>query len=201
MLTELQERWVTDNPRHKLAVAFALATYGQVEADYLVSRIDDIATADTANFVDALALDRSRAQAALKTAADQCAAETLWRRKAKLAITALALGDTEIAADMCQYGNRSDPGQRTIFINEFPRWEWHLPDRTLKLQLLAQAVAESQDAGLRSGLGLGVGSIPADRLQELNPQALESWKQLTSRWFNEQPDTSTHSAATWLLRQ
>jgi len=29
----------------------------------------------------------------------------------------------------------------------------------------------------------------------------ESWKKLASQWFTEKPDSSTHSAAGWLLRQ
>jgi tetratricopeptide (TPR) repeat protein len=201
VLAELQQRFATDNPRHKLAVALALAAYGRVETDYLISRIDDIGTTDTANFVDALAMDRSRAVAALKTTADQSAAESLWRRKAKLAIAALALGDTAIAADMCQYADRPDPGQRTIFIHEFPRWEWLVSDRKIDFEQLAPLVMDSDHSGLRSGICLAVGSLPVDQLQELNPAGLESWKQLASRWFAEHADTSTHSAAIWLLRQ
>ncbi len=198
---ELAERFATDNPRHKLALAFALAAYGRVEMDYLVSRIDDIASVDTANFVDALALDRERALVAIKAEADGCVSESLWRRKAKLAIAALALGDSEIAGDMCQYEDRPDPGQRTLFIHEFPQWEWLLRNRSFDLAQLAQSVADSQESGLRSGICLAVGSIPVEQLQELNPVGLESWSQLASRWFAEHPDTSTHSAAIWLLRQ
>ena len=201
VLVELQKRFATDNPRHKLAVAFALAAYGRVETDYLVSRIDDIGTADTANFVDALALERERAVAALKIEADKCQPETLWRRKAKLAVAALALGDTAIAADMCQYEDRPDPGQRTIFIHEFPQWEWLLSDRKIDFQQLAPLVVDSEHSGLRSGICLAVGNLPVDQLQELYPAGLESWKQVASRWFAEHRDTSTHSAASWLMLQ
>jgi serine/threonine protein kinase/formylglycine-generating enzyme required for sulfatase activity len=199
--TELAERFATDNSRHKLALAFALAAYGQVQTEYLVSRIDDVATADTANFVEALAMDRERAVTEIKAEAVKCGPESLWRRKAKLAIAALALGDTEIAADMCQYEDRPDPGQRTIFINEFPKWEWYLPERKINLQQLAKLVADNDHSGLRSGLSLAVGRIPVDQLQELNPSGLDAWNQLATRWFKEHRDTSTHSAASWLLRQ
>jgi serine/threonine protein kinase/tetratricopeptide (TPR) repeat protein len=199
--TELAGRFATDNSRHKLALAFALAAYGQVETEYLVSRLDDVATADTANFVEALAMDRERAVTGIKAEAAKCEAESLWRRKAKLAIAALALGDTEIAADMCQYEDRPDPGQRTIFINEFPQWEWYLPERKINLQQLAEMVAESHDSGWRSGLTLAVGSLPVDQLRELNPSALDAWDELATRWFKEHRDTATHSAASWLLRQ
>jgi len=113
----------------------------------------------------------------------------------------LALGDAEIAADMCQYEDRPDPGQRTIFIHEFPQWEWHLPNRTIDLSQLAESVAESKASGLRSGISLAVGSIPVGQTQELNPTALRSWSELASRWVTEHSDTSTHSAAKWLLRR
>ena len=201
VLEELAERFATDNSRHKLALAFGLAAYDRVETEYFVSRVDDIATVDTANFVDALALDRERALTTIKAEADRCMSEYLWRRKAKLAIAALALGDAGIAADMCQYENRPDPTQRTLFIHEFPQWEWHLPNRSMDLSELAQLVAESTHSGLRSGLSLAVGRIPVDQLQERNPTAHESWSQLGARWFEEHPDTSTHSAASWLLRK
>jgi serine/threonine protein kinase/formylglycine-generating enzyme required for sulfatase activity/tetratricopeptide (TPR) repeat protein len=201
VLGELTERFATDNSRHKLALAFALAAYERMETEYLVSRIDDIAGVDTANFVDAMAADRERALAAIKAQADGCMSESQWRRKAKLAIAALALGNAAIAADMCQYVDRPDPGQRTIFIDEFPQWEWHQPDRSIDLSRLAETVAASGASGLRSGISLAAGSIPVDQLQELNPAGLEAWSQLASRWFTEHPDTSTHSAASWLLRQ
>jgi serine/threonine protein kinase/formylglycine-generating enzyme required for sulfatase activity/tetratricopeptide (TPR) repeat protein len=201
VLEELTERFATNNPEHKLALAFALATYGRVETDFLVSRIDDIAGVDSANFVDALAVDRQPALTMLKAEANQCVSNTLWRRKAKLSIAALALGDAEIAVDMCQYENRPDPDQRTLFIHEFPLWDWLRPDRPFDLSRLAQLVADSQNSGLRSGILLAVGSIPKDQLQERNPAALESWSELAARWFLEHPDTSTHSAANWLLRQ
>ncbi len=201
VLGELAERFVTDNSRHKLALAFALAAYGRVETEYLVSRIDVVGPADTANFVDALALDRKRALATIKAKADQCRSQFLWRRKAKLAVAALALGDSELAADMCQYEDRPDHGQRTIFIHEFSQWEWNLPDRTLDLSQLAQLVAKSRDSGWRSGISLAVGGIPLEKLRQFDPAGMESWSQLASRWYIDDSDTSDHSAAHWLLRQ
>lgn len=198
---ELVERFATDNPRHKLALAFALSAYGRPDAEYLISRIDDISVVDTANFVDALSVDREQALAKIKAAANECRSNALWRRKARLAIAALALGEAGIASDMCQYENRPDPGQRTIFIHEFPQWEWHLAKRTLDLVQVTGQVAETQESGLRSGLCLAVGSIPKNRVLDVNPKAVESWSQLASRWYAEHPDTSTHSAARWLLQR
>ena len=54
VLPELQTRFSSaTNARHKLALAFALAGYGELDAKYLVSQIDDIKEADTRNYVTA----------------------------------------------------------------------------------------------------------------------------------------------------
>lgn len=181
----------TTNPRHKLALSYALADYGRAETEYVVSRIDDIADTDTGNFIDALKFDRDNATAELTNEATRCTDKTLWRRKAKLAIASLALGNSEIANDMCTYEDRPDPEQRTLFIDEFPRWE-------LDIGELASTVRATESSALRSGICLGVGSIPSERVSEANQ---ELWKTLASEWFVEKGDTSTHSAASWLLRQ
>ncbi len=131
------------NPRHKLALAFALANYGRVETEYLVSRIDDIAETDTGNFLAALKFDRNKATATLKNEAAKCSDKALWRRKAKLATASLAFSSTEIAHDVCTYENRPDPEQRTFFIDEFPRWE-------LGLGELASTVRVTDSSALHS---------------------------------------------------
>ncbi len=191
-LAELTMRFDSaTNPRQKLAIAFALADYRRVEAEYLVSRIDDAAETDTGNFVAALKFDLVKATAALKTESEKCTEKTLWRRKARLAIASLALSSTEIANDVCTYENRPDPEQRTLFIDEFPRWE-------LDLGELASTVRGTESSALRSGVCLAVGSVPSDRVSEANQ---ELWKTLATQWFIEKGDTSTHSAAGWLLRQ
>ncbi len=144
-------------PRHKIALAFALANYGRVETEYLVSRFDEIAETDNGNFVTAIKFDRDIATAALKSESAKCSDKALWRRKAKLAIVLLALNDAEIAKDMCTYENRPDPEQRTLFIDEFPRWE-------LDLGQLASTVRETDSSAVRSGICLAVGSVPSDRV-------------------------------------
>ena len=95
--------------RHKLSLAFALANYGQLNAKYLVSQIQSVADADTRNLVTALQSNPAAALASLKTEALKCTEKPSWRRKAKLAIAALGLGDTELALHMCIFDNRPDP--------------------------------------------------------------------------------------------
>jgi hypothetical protein len=151
VLPELQTRFASaTNPRHKLSLAFALAQYGQLDADYLVSRIDDIAESDTGNYITALKKNTPFSLGSIQTESAKCGDKSLWRRKAKLAIVALNVGDTAIALDMCAIENRPDPERRTLFIDEFPRWENRLKE-------LHELVINSDSPALRSGMCLAVG--------------------------------------------
>ncbi len=190
VLPELRARFTSaKNARHKLSLAFALAGYGELDAEYLASRIDDIAEADTGNYVTALQTNSTNALAALKAEAFKCTDKPLWRRKAKLSIAALGLGDTELALDVCTFENRPDPEQRTLFIDEFPKWD-------IDLKVVLDAVRNSDSPALRSGICLAVGQVPIERIDA----AKESWNSVASQWFVEHGDTPTHSAAGWLLR-
>lgn len=156
-----------------------------------MSQIDDITDADKGNYFTAFLANPANALSALKAEALKCTDKPLWRPKAKLSIAALGLGDTELALDVCTFENRPDPEQRTLFIDEFPRWE-------LDLTPVLAAVKNIDSAGLRSGICLAVGQLPVEKMNERDK---ESWKSLASQWFVEHGDTSTHSAAGWLLRQ
>jgi serine/threonine protein kinase len=192
VLPELQTRFASaTNPRHKLSLAFALSQYGHLDVDYLISRIDDISESDTGNYITALSYNASVALGVIQVAAAKCPDKSMWRRKAKLAIVALNLGDALLASDMCAIEDRPDPEQRTLFIDEFPRWENHL-------KKIHELVANSDSPSLRSGICLGVGQIAVDKLLDTDK---ERWQSLASSWFVEKGDTTTHSAAGWLLRQ
>ena len=191
VLPELQTRFASaTNPRHKLSLAFALAHYGQLDADYLVSRVDDIAEPDTRNYITALKEKVPVAVGAIQAESAKCHDKSLWRRKAKLAIVALNLGHNAFALDMCAIEDRPDPEQRALFIDEFPRWE-------NQLKAIHDLVTSSDSPALRSGMCLAVGQIAVDKLNEADK---ERWQSLASRWFVEKGDTTTHSAAGWLLR-
>ncbi|MFM7518830.1 MAG: protein kinase domain-containing protein, partial [Pirellula sp.] len=88
-------------PREKLSLAFALAHFGQVEVDYLISQIDEIEDRDTANLINALRNDMNGSTEKLRQAASRCSTPELQRRKARLALAALGIGDTALAIDAC----------------------------------------------------------------------------------------------------
>ena len=192
VLPELKTRFASaTNPRHKLSLAFGLADYGQLDADYLVSRVDEIAESDTRNYVTALKANAPASVGSIQTESAKCGDKSLWRRKAKLAIVALNLGDILLASDMCAIEDRPDPEQRTLFIDEFRLWENQAKE-------IHELVANSDSPALRSGMCLAVGQIAVDKLSDADK---ELWQSLASRWFIEKGDTTTHSATGWLLRR
>ncbi|MBL8817932.1 MAG: SUMF1/EgtB/PvdO family nonheme iron enzyme [Planctomyces sp.] len=191
VIPELKARFASvSNARHKLAVAFALADYNELDIPYFVSQIDEIADEDTRNYVTAMQINRSAVIEALKAEAETCTDKSLWRRRARFAMVACALGDSALAEDLCAFDDRPDPEQRTLFIEECRHWG-------VDLKVVLDSVKNSESPALRSGICLAVGQIPADDVPEGDK---ESWKSLASGWYLEASDSSTHSAAAWLLR-
>jgi len=92
---------------------------------------------------------------------------------------------------MCCIDDRPDPIQRTIFIDELPAWHGDLAKP-------AKSWGAISDPALRSGLCLGIGSIP---LGQLTDAEHEAWKPLVTQWYETASDGGTHSAAGWALRQ
>ena len=192
VLPEIQTRYASaTDPREKLALAFALAHHGHLDAEYLMSRIDDIAESDTRNFIDALASNGPAALEAIEIETAKCIDSSTWRHKAKLAIAALNIGDANHAADVCEIENRPNPEQRTVFIDEFANWDTRLKE-------IHDLVSSSANPALRSALCLAVGQRPLDKLSDTDR---DLWQKLAARWVVEKEDTGTHSAAKWLLRR
>jgi formylglycine-generating enzyme required for sulfatase activity len=176
--------------REKLSLAFVLAHFGQVEADYLISQVDDIEDQDTANLIDALGHDAIGSIQKLQQAANECSTPELQRRKARLALAALALGATTLPIDACEFEGRPDPGVRTWFIHEFRRWK-------LDLEKVTATVKDSTSPALRSAVCLGLGQIPANQISNDDKNRIAT---LATNWYSL-PDGSTHSAVAWLIRE
>ena len=188
---ELSSRFAASSePGEKLSLAFGLARFGQVEGDYLISQIDEIEYRDTANLIAALGHDASGSIKKLQQAASECTALELQRRKARLALAALALGDTRLPIDACEFEGRPDPGVRTWFIEEFRQWE-------LDRAALVVTVNDSPSPALRSAVCLGLGQIPVKQISSDDKNRVA---ELATKWYSL-PDSSTHSAVTWLMRQ
>jgi formylglycine-generating enzyme required for sulfatase activity len=54
------------------------------------------------------------------------------------------------------------------------------------------------DAALRSGLCLGIGGVPSEKLTDAERNA---WKPVLTQWYETASDSGTHSAAGWAMRQ
>ncbi len=188
--TELDARYRT---APKLPLAYALAEFGEVHAQFLVSKIGAASPDDVDNLANALAYDKAQAVNELMMHAAKIHAD--WRRKARLAIVGLHLGDLELAADMCQIENRPDPIERTTFIDEFPLWHGDLLKLANTLREIIGDVAERD--GLRYALCSAVGSVEDD---QSSADAKASWLKVFQDWYH-QPDKATHSAAGWVMRK
>ena len=188
----LNRRFKTESNAHrKLNLAFALAQFGTLKAEYLVSQVGKVIKWDSKHFLDLLARDPEKSLTLLHSEVVKCSNEKDWRRKSQLAILALHLGDPDPSIDMCRIENRPDPVQRTIFIDEFPK-------SAVRMTELGEFLKSSTDPGLRSAMLLSAGSIPQGQLS-IEEKGL--WQTTAADWYVCQPDRITHSAAECLLRQ
>ena len=189
LLSELHEQFETADDAARLPLAFAMAHFGDVRIEFLVSQVEDAAPDHVDNFVAAFAADSSEAVSALETAALRAESEQNWNLKSRLAMLALHLEAPALASDMCRL--RPDLVQRTWFIEECSTWHGDLSS-------LAQLDSDSDDVPLRTAVALAAGSAPEADVTAADRQA---WEAVLSNWYRNAPDTLTHSAAGWTLRK
>jgi serine/threonine protein kinase/formylglycine-generating enzyme required for sulfatase activity/tetratricopeptide (TPR) repeat protein len=191
VVAELKSRFANPEQKHRLGVAYALARYGEVDAPFLVSQIPGAAAEEADNLATAFRQSRDASLQAILASANQIELKQDWRLKARLAVVALHLNEPGIAIDMCRIDGRTDPIQRTIFIDELTTWH---PNVTL----LAAYGRLHSDHALRSGLCLVMGSIPLERL---TASEIAAWSPVLAQGVQSAPDSATHSAAGWALRK
>ncbi len=185
---ELRTRFNKSREGQKLAAAFAMASFGTVETDYLVGEIPKIPAPDVANLVIALEHSRNTALAAIHESAKACESNQDWRLKQRMALVALYLGDASLAEEMCR--SRPDPVQRNVFVELLATWQGD----AVKLAGLARTLT---DLDLRSGVCLGLGGTPPEQLTE---EAKQAWNPVLGDWFQQDLDKTMHSATGWTLR-
>ena len=81
-----------------------------------------------------------------------------------------------------------DPIERTSFIAEFPKWHGDLEN-------LAGVLQKTDSSSFRSGICLAIGSV--DRVSRRTKQTLQ---EVLVEWYQNMPDTGTHSSSGWALR-
>jgi formylglycine-generating enzyme required for sulfatase activity len=190
VVAELKTRYANAKSEQKLALAYAMAQYGDVDVPFLVTQLELSAPEEVHNLVAAFRWRRKSSLNAMHMLAKTAAAQKNWRLKVRAAVVALHLEDDRIAADMCRIDERPDPIQRTIFIEELPAWHGDCTG-------LARYCQARSDAALRSGLllALGSGSI------RLNLDERAAWAATAANLHKTASDGGTHSAAGWVLRQ
>ena len=190
------ERGVLAEQQYRLAIGVricALARVDQVERQLLLDAIATAPSEEVDNLVAALKTDAPDVHTDLRAAASAATAEKAWRVKARLATVAMHLNDLSIAAEVLHAEPTVaeplpwDPTQRTMFIEHFPTWCGDLEHLGV--------LDPTNDASLRSGICLAMGSV-----KEPTVEVKQAWQVPLTKWYVDQPDPGTHSAAGWVLR-
>lgn len=189
VLPELRAHFSSaDDDRHKLALAFALAHFGEVESDFMVSMISESTSVETANFYVALHRNQERSLQAIRNAIATIDSIRQPRRAAQLAIVALQFGEANYFRAFCE--NKAAPLLQTMIIEELPLWHGNLIDLS--------ELASFKEQNCRSCIACGIGSLP---VHTLSSDEKSLWLSVFKNWYLNEKDAATHSAASWALRQ
>lgn len=197
---QLQEAYrANDDDQARLRLAYGLIAVGAVPkvddevATFVLGRLADAPEDDNANLVDALArlselCGREQVLEELLRRASQASAKEQ-RTRTRYSLAALSLREMK-AADQLRISD-GDPTGRTRFIQNFPAWP-------IDLTHLCQSLRQMTDPDIRSGLCTALGGIDLAWRSAAERQLLrdEMW-----HWYQKAPDSGTHSAAGWALRQ
>jgi serine/threonine protein kinase/formylglycine-generating enzyme required for sulfatase activity len=186
---ELRRRLPSSSARRRLTLAYALASLGDVDHRLLVSSIATAPSSECGNIAAALSLDPARSQQTLAEAIAAAEESRDWRRKARLAIVALIMGEPDHAANMLDIEHQPDPTQRTTFIDQFSVWH-------AKFNVIADAIQQHRDDGFISGLCLAAGRTTAE---DLTQDEVNRWQSVLEKLYRQHPSPGVHSAAAWSL--
>lgn len=188
MLQRLLEDNATDQ-QQRLRSASVLAHFGDVRHEFLINSIKMAPAGECETIIRALQRSPDEVIGPLLSRAKAAHEERDWPLKARCAISMLHLGSAAVASDMASI--RADPTQRITLINEMRHWHGDL-------KRLVAMTDELDDHPLRSGIFLGIGSIPAETLP---PADVSSVQTTIARWYDASPQLASRSAAEWVLRQ
>jgi serine/threonine protein kinase/formylglycine-generating enzyme required for sulfatase activity len=170
----------------RLHIAFALASFGEVEEEFLLQRMASIPASEVRNMLTALSI-----------AERSVVPKLLYRIKeernpviqARFAMVLLNLSDSLGAERVLALAE--DPASRTAFIHGFGAWHGRLGS-------LPGLLTRSHDSAFQSGICAALGLMDASTLSETERDALG---EVLQRLYSESPDGGVHSAAGWALRQ
>ncbi len=189
VLEELQTRFESSSESQQLALACALAHFGDVNIDFLVARIGDAQAGEADNLVTALAHSPVDSLAAIHRIAAAGDTTLDLRLQHRLAVMAMYLGDMTLAADLSQ--PRPNGVDRLHFLFQWSSWHGDIAR-------LATVAPTIQNPELQAAVCIGLGRIPVD---QVTPEVRQLWNPVLSDWYQDAPEKGLHSAVGWLLQQ
>ncbi len=212
----------------KLAFAYALADFGQVEREFLVDAIATASSEEVDNLATALAHDKKAARQDLTAAAADATDQKEWPLKTRLATVALHLDDTTIAAEML----RAEPPERSselmatkseVLWNDLLPYglgrvadkipgrtrkvgnPWDPVQRTMFIEHFpkwsgsVEKLVDVVDGTSDASLRSGM-ALALGSITEPTAEAKRAWEPVLSAWHTGEIDSGVHSASGWALR-
>lgn len=189
VLAELSSQIFEGDDRQTLTLKYAMAHFGSVDHQFLVSQLANLPAMEVENMVAALSLSKDESLEAIRTMAGSTNQNTPADLRYRLAIIALYLGDQSLAGEVCTFQN--DATDCYAFVHRMSTWR----SDDSRMPGVVSAVS---DPDLGFALCLAIGSTPAEQLTETSRSACEAF---LSKWHQEDADSGVHSASGWALRK
>jgi serine/threonine protein kinase/formylglycine-generating enzyme required for sulfatase activity len=170
----------------RLHIGFALASFGEVDDEFLLDRMVTIPAGEARNMMTAMGFAKSRL---LPKLLDRVKNQNNSETRAHYAMALLHLGDSDGASQLLAFDE--DPTPRTAFIHSFASWHGDLAS-------LPDMLSESKRPAFQSGICAALG------LMDRNTLAVDERERLVDacrRLYFDAPDGGVHSASAWALRQ
>jgi serine/threonine protein kinase/formylglycine-generating enzyme required for sulfatase activity len=170
----------------RLHIAFALASFGNVEEDFLLERIATLPVSEANNMMAALSAGKATLAPKLLRRIEK---ERNPELQARFAMMLLHLGDPRGAEQVLTL--KEDPGPRTALIHNFPAWHG-------SLERLPDLLRASRHADFQSGLCAAIGLLDK---ASLTPDERAALVQTCQYLYLNTIDGGVHSATGWSLQQ
>ncbi|MGE0606779.1 MAG: SUMF1/EgtB/PvdO family nonheme iron enzyme [Pirellulales bacterium] len=185
-LLEAELRNESATALQRLRAAYGLLHFGRPEQHVPLDAIPEAPSDECRNIVAAL---QEIAAAVLPEVLDRFKAASQPQVKVRYAVVALQLGEPQPARELLTL--RENPLERTTFIHAFADWHGDLA-------VIAELLSIHDDSAFRSGLCAALGTIPFANIPQPEQEAAVASLQML---YTDAPDSGTHSAAGWALRQ
>jgi len=171
---------------NRIRAAAGLSGHESPRSELLVDAIPTAPPEESETIILALDRDHDHAIPLINEKLQKAASP---QEKSRFAIVLLHLGQPDAASEMLRL--QEDPAERVRLIDTLSTWHGPLPP-------LVGIASRSERDDLRSGLTLGIGAIPLDRVPTADRVTLTNAFAAIAR---NESNPGVHAAAGWLLRQ